>query len=185
MEELVLNNVNLIYLVLKKYKLYEVRDDYFDIGMIGLVKAAKTYSEDIGFTFSTYAVKCIEHEVWGTRRKNFTLKRGMGQQDISLNTTLNTDDDNLELLDLIPDKFNLENHIIQNDLYERLYKEINNLPERNKIIICSMFELENYKKLTQQELAKKLNISQAQVSRCLKKTIKILHDKFGGEINGC
>ena len=187
MEELVLKNVNLIYLVLKKYKLYEVRDDYFDIGMIGLVKASKTYSEDIGYAFSTYAVRCIEHEIHQAKRKEFTIKRGAGQTNISLNLIINpnTKNNDIELIDTIPNKFNLEEHIIQKDLCERIHNEINKLSKRDKFIICSIFELKNYKKLTEQELAKKLNMSQPQVNRIKNKTIKMLRNKFGGEINGC
>lgn len=181
MEELVLNNVNLIYLVLKRHKMYEVLDDYFDVGMIGLVNAAKTYSEDSGFAFSTYAVKCIENEIRKIKRKEFALKRGAGQATISLDTKINSKDDNIELLDIIPSEFNLEGQVIQNDLCERLHKEIDNLPERNKFIICSIFELKNYEKLTQQELAKQLNVSQTQICRIVKKTINILRDKLGGK----
>lgn len=184
MEELVLNNINLIYLVLKRHKKYEVLDDYFDLGMIGLVNAAKTYSEDSGFTFSTYAYKCIENEILKTRRKELALKRGAGQPSISLETTITCKDENIKLLDMIPDKFNLEEYIIQNEFYEELYKEIDDLPERNKFVICSIFGLKDYEKLTERELAQKFNISQPVVNRLKNKTIKILRNKLGDTI-GC
>lgn len=181
MEELVLNNVKLIYLVLKKYKLYKVYDDYFDIGMIGLVKAAKTYSEDIGIAFSTYAVRCIENQIYQARRKEFAIKRGAGQTTISLNTKVNCKDENIKLLDIIPDKLNLEDQVIQNDQYKRICEEINKLSKRDKFIMCSIFEIGNHKKLTEKEVSQILNISQAQVNRIKNKTIKMLRNKFGGD----
>lgn len=181
MEELVLNNVNLIFHALKKYNLYKVCDDYFDVGMIGLVKAAKTYSEDVGFAFSTYAMRCIENEIKQAIRKENSKKRGGGQVSISLETTVTCKGENIKLLDMIPDKFNLEDYIIKNELYEKLYKEINDLPEKNKFIMYSQFGLKDNERLTQQQIAKKLNMSQAQVNKIMKKTIKMLRNKFGGD----
>ena len=55
-EKLILDNINLIYMVLKKYNLYNQLDEYYDIGMIGLVKGANTYSGDKGYKTSTYLI---------------------------------------------------------------------------------------------------------------------------------
>lgn len=33
-EKLILDNIGLIYMVLKKYNLYKYADEYFDVGMI-------------------------------------------------------------------------------------------------------------------------------------------------------
>lgn len=43
-EDLILNNEKLIYMVLKQMHLYDNRDHYYDIGMIGLVKAANNFN---------------------------------------------------------------------------------------------------------------------------------------------
>ena len=40
-DDLILDNVSLIYYVLKKMNLYKNADEYYDIGMIGLIKAAE------------------------------------------------------------------------------------------------------------------------------------------------
>ena len=56
-----INNENLIYHILKKYNLSV--DEYYDVGVIGLCKAAISYNSNFGFTFSTYACKCIENGV--------------------------------------------------------------------------------------------------------------------------
>lgn len=45
-DDLVLNNTNLIYYILQKMGLYSQKEYYYDIGMMGLVKAASTYDPD-------------------------------------------------------------------------------------------------------------------------------------------
>ena len=41
--DLVLENVNLIYHILKKMNLYQEKEYYYEIGLMGLVKAASVY----------------------------------------------------------------------------------------------------------------------------------------------
>ena len=68
-EKLVLDNVNLIYLVLKKLGLYNNHEEYFDLGMIGLVKGAKTFNKELGYNASTYLYRCIYNEIYCHLRK--------------------------------------------------------------------------------------------------------------------
>ena len=43
--KLILENINLVYHILKKMGLYDKLDEYYDIGIIGLVKASKKYDK--------------------------------------------------------------------------------------------------------------------------------------------
>lgn len=54
------------------------------------------------------------------------------------------------------------------------------LSERDKLIICSTYGLLGYKELTQIQISKKTNITQAQVSRIIKKFIKECKEKYNG-----
>ena len=45
--ELIENNINLVYHVIKQLGLYNKLEDYYDVGLIGLVKAAKNFDEDM------------------------------------------------------------------------------------------------------------------------------------------
>lgn len=57
---LVTENINLIYLVMKRFRNRGVdREDLFQIGAVGLTKAAQRFDESKGFAFSTYAVPLI------------------------------------------------------------------------------------------------------------------------------
>ena len=60
----VTENINLIYLVMKRFRNRGVdREDLFQIGAVGLTKAAQRFDESKGFAFSTYAVPLIIGEI--------------------------------------------------------------------------------------------------------------------------
>ena len=61
----------IIYYVLRKLNLYNERDTYYDIGLIGLVKAGNTYDSSKGFEFSTYAYSVIRSEILSYIRNLF------------------------------------------------------------------------------------------------------------------
>ena len=83
-DDLILDNVSLIYYVLKKMNLYKNADEYYDIGMIGLIKAADTFNESKGYTFSTYGISCIRSELLGYIRRQNSNKRKANYNTISL-----------------------------------------------------------------------------------------------------
>ena len=63
-EQLVTENINLIYLVMKRFRNRGIEnDDLFQIGAVGLMKAAERFDEGRGYTFSTYAVQMIIGEI--------------------------------------------------------------------------------------------------------------------------
>jgi RNA polymerase sporulation-specific sigma factor len=61
---IVSDNLGLVYLVLKRFagRGYEM-EDLFQIGSIGLLKAAERFDPDLEYAFSTYAVPMIVGEV--------------------------------------------------------------------------------------------------------------------------
>lgn len=62
--DLVENNMNLVYhLIHKYYPTFIGNEDFVQEGMLGLCKAASTFDENRGFTFSTYASKCIMNQL--------------------------------------------------------------------------------------------------------------------------
>ncbi len=62
---LVEENMNLIGMIMKTVPLYylESREDAFQIGSVGLIKAARSYNEARNVLFKTYATRCIENEL--------------------------------------------------------------------------------------------------------------------------
>lgn len=163
MDELVLNNTKLVYVVLKKLNLFSQRDYYYEIGIEGLVKAAKTYNPDRDIAFSTYACICIRNSILMDIRSN--KKR---VNDISLETTIELKNSETTLYNIIESDYSLEEELERKDL---IYKV------RAALSFLNDGEIQLYKdyfvnRLSQQQIATKNNRSQAQVSRKLTKLKK-------------
>lgn len=71
--QVVMDNLGLVYMVLKRFggRGYEM-EDLFQIGVIGLTKAADKFDESLGYAFSTYAVPLVIGEI-----KRFLRDDGM------------------------------------------------------------------------------------------------------------
>ena len=50
-------------------------DKFYDVAAIGLCKAAMTYDEGLGYTFSTYAARVMENAVFDELRRKQTQMR--------------------------------------------------------------------------------------------------------------
>ena len=72
--ELIENNLRLVWYVVQNYFKADCDegngDDLFQVGCIGLVKAADGFDANRGIQFSTYACKCIWNEIMHYKRHN-------------------------------------------------------------------------------------------------------------------
>lgn len=169
MDELVIDNVNLIYHTLKKLKMYHLLDEYYDVGMIGLVKASKHYTEEKG-KFSTYACTCIANEIKLELRKQTSNKRNA--EIISINKIIHSDGSgDITLADTIGSEENIEEKLIEEEQYRIMYKLISELEREDRELIKDYFGL-GRKRKTQLELAECMDLSQAQVCRRINQIIK-------------
>ncbi len=167
-EKLILDNTGLIYMVLKKYGLYNPKgiDKYYDAGMIGLVKGAISYKKEYGFQASTLLARCITNAILMECRKEKHDK-----DIISINTPVY---ENIMLEDIISSDYDLEKEVEANEEIKRVYLALKYLDKRERIVIIYSFGLYNKNKLNQKELAKLLNLSQAQISRIKLKSLNKL-----------
>lgn len=176
-EQLILKNHNLVYQVLKKMNLYEKLDEFYDIAIIGLVKAAKTYDDNKKIKFSTYACTCIRNELFLYLRQQKSNKFKANYNTISLEKIITDDDCNGILLkDILASKVNIEKELIYHEEIRKLYKAISNLNHDEKFILEYTYGLNNKMILSQKELAKLTDMSQANVSRIIKKSLKKLRE---------
>ena len=153
-EKLVLNNENLIYHILKKYNLSV--DEYYEVGVIGLCKAAISYNSNFGFTFSTYACKCIENGV----KLEFRNQSKRIHPDMLIYID-EVDEENNTYLQIPCPKSNVENNAIA-EMY--IQKIIDTMNDRDKIIIQMIFD-----GFTQTEIASEMSMSRGNVSRIFRK----------------
>lgn len=166
-------NINMAYKIFWQYyprvrELIEFEDGV-SICLEGLVKAAKNYDESKGFTFSTFAYTVIRNHLFAEVRKLKSHKL----DTVSLESTINSSEDECTLNYFIADEFNMEQTIENNYTYELLINFINELPPMHKEIMKLYV-----KGLTQRQIAEYLEISQDTVSKIFNKSINILRVKF-------
>ena len=181
-DDLILDNLNLIYFVLKQLGLYEQRDNYYDLGLIGLVRAANEYDETKGYTFTTYAATCIRNEILRDIRHNQSDKRKANLNTISLEVVVNSDagKDTL-LIDSIPSDFDMEEYIIQREDMLALHKAFKMLDAKEQLLIKRYY---GPSKVTQVEIAKEFKTTQTAISRKLKSIIHKIRDLMGLDDEG-
>lgn len=161
-DEMVLDNINLIYVVLKKLNLYHRLDEFYDIAMIGLVKGVNYFDETKGYKLSTYLYRCIYNEILMSFRRLNSGREIPEYMAVPLETNVT---DNLTLIDVLPDKFDMEEEMLKNERIERLHKEISKLSECEQLVINLSFGLNGYEKKGQKDICKLINTSQCNVSR--------------------
>lgn len=179
-KQLVENNMALVQFVLNRYAPIHrdsslvSRQDLFQIGSIGLVKAASVYDPALGYTFSTLAIKAITNELFHFWRAENAVSRKSPLPPVSLDGLVEQESGKAAVFaELIADPQADVEHIV---MYHR--------------VICALCDpdvvLQNdhvfiqvlMGNLTQKQAAKKLGISQPQVSR----RIKLLRDRIANRV---
>ena len=135
---------------------YMDKDDLFEIGCIGLIKAVDSYDLDRGKAFSAYAVICIRNEILMYYRKNKKLSL-----IDSLNENVSEEDERskVELLETSAEM--LEHLSCLTEIEKKAVKLYYGFGER---------------RFTDREIAQELGYSQSYISRILKKARHKLKD---------
>ena len=156
---LIERNLRLVAHIVKKFesKNYD-NDDLISIGTIGLIKGIDSYSYSKSTKITTYAARCIENEILmhfrATKKHN---------NNISLNHHYKED---------IALQLHTKNNL------NLLFKYLDVLSDREKLIIIKRYGLFNEKEKTQKEIAKELKISRSYVSRIEKRALSRLLKEF-------
>ena len=165
----------MMYSILKKYGLYNKREDYIDICYIGYAKALKKYDSSKSKP-TTYIYKCIENEIMQCLRKENALKRQ--REESSLNYVY--DEKGHDLEDLISNDVDIENDFIEKEQNNQLCEAIKKLSKREQFIIKYSFGL-NCDEKTQEEIGQCLGVTQTQVSRLKDKILIKLKEMMKNE----
>lgn len=175
---LIERNLRLVAHIVKKYsERCAETDDLISIGTIGLIKAITTFDMDKGARLATYAAKCIDNEIL----MHFRAEKKRSA-DVSLQEPIGKDKDGNEvsLIDKLYDED--ENVFDKVDLkvqVKRLYECMKRrLAKRESTVLQLRYGLCGTSPLTQNEIAKKLNISRSYVSRIEKKALEKIKDDF-------
>ncbi|AEF94983.1 RNA polymerase, sigma 28 subunit, FliA/WhiG subfamily [Desulfotomaculum nigrificans CO-1-SRB] len=174
---LVERNLRLVATIANKHKDRGIdKQDLFQVGVIGLIKAVNTFNPARTNKFATYAGVCIENEMRMMLRKNKDEYRCL-----SLSEPLDYDKEGnpLELQDtLMADDVPVDEQVVHNLETERLGAAMQKLTPRERVVINLRFGLNGGRELTQREVGKQLNISRSFISRIESKSIS----KLGREL---
>lgn len=185
-EKLVTENLALIVLMIKKLNCKWETDDeyqnYYDYGLEGLIRGAKTYDESKG-KVSTYLCSCIKNSIQRAFYLNKMPKRyNPAGPDLSLNYEVyegNNLNDYAEFGDFIPDpNVNIEEEVERIHQKEIILNAVNNLKiEKDKLVVKMYYGLDGYEECKSYEkIAEKLGVSRnaifARMQRA-KKELKI------------
>ncbi|MDD3392161.1 MAG: sigma-70 family RNA polymerase sigma factor [Bacilli bacterium] len=161
-EKLKIHNLKLVlHIVTKKfYRLNSELEDLVSIGTIGLIKAVDTFDLNKGAAFSTYASRCIIHEVlmYLNRKKDDNLI-------ISIEESLTTDNDDKKLnyFDILRDDKSTENLVEANETYEEIRDAIKSLTDIERTVIELSYGFHG-KPLTHKQIAQVINKTTSYIS---------------------
>lgn len=175
---MIIDNLNLIHKVINDLHLtYSNKDeyqDYYDSGLLGLLKGVKSYSRDKA-KLSTFLYKCIRNAILlGLRIKTQKKHYNEAGKNISLNEII-YDDYRMtwELIDFIPDsKVNIEKEVQQSLEKERLLYAIDKVltPYQAKII-CMRYGLRGYSAMTFKDIGNKYGYSKQAIQSVERRAI--------------
>lgn len=179
--KLIEHNLRLVAHIVKKFEnTGEDMEDLISIGTIGLIKGVESFSADKGTKLATYAARCIENEILMHLRALKKVKK-----DVSLQDPIGQDKEGNEigLIDVLEaENEDVIEYIQLNMEIEKMQKYFSILDNREREVIVYRYGLNDYKEMTQREIAKKLNISRSYVSRIEKRALmKVFHEYFRKE----
>lgn len=179
--KLIEHNLRLVAHIVKKFEnTGEDMEDLISIGTIGLIKGVESFSVKKGTKLATYAARCIENEILMHLRALKKVKK-----DISLHDPIGQDKEGNEisLIDILEsENTDVIEYIQLNMEIDKMKDYLVILTKREKEVIVYRYGLNDYKELTQREIAKQLNISRSYVSRIEKRALmKIFHEYFRNE----
>ncbi|RYG74769.1 RNA polymerase sporulation sigma factor SigK [Lentibacillus lipolyticus] len=179
--KLIEHNLRLVAHIVKKFEnTGEDMEDLISIGTIGLIKGIESYSSDKGTKLATYAARCIENEILMHLRSLKKVKK-----DVSLHDPIGQDKEGNEisLMDILEaENQNIIEYIQLNMEIEKMNEYLAVLDSREKEVVLYRYGLNDYKEMTQREIAKMLDISRSYVSRIEKRALmKVFHEYYRKE----
>lgn len=166
-DTIIKGNINLVYFTFSRYfKNLEV-GEYEDLGLIGLIKAVDSYDVEKNADFATFSIICIKNEILGELKK---ISKTKG--DVSLYDGipwLTEDDEDMQLINCIPDSKDLIDDFISSVSYEKITSELfATLTDKEKELLKLFFGFYE-KKYTQKEIASIYGVHQSHISRTITK----------------
>ena len=183
-EQMILDNLPLIYKSIKKMRLrWETEDewqDYYDSGLIGLIKGVRTFDESKGYTLSTYLIPCIENEIKHHLTNKTALRRlNIKGTDISINEFLG-DEENDEKLSILQDKrVSVEKEAIKNVLIDEIIECLNKMENKKNVVVIKLYYgLDGFPQMNYPEIAKIFKVTTSAIEDRTKRAIRRIREEL-------
>lgn len=176
------NNIKTVYYVVQKFRNNNTDyDELVSVGMMGYAKALDKFSPVRGIKFATFAIHCIYNEILFYLRKENKIK----QNNVSINTKLSIDKNGNDLVleDIVPDTNpDPDESLQQDDTKNTLIEALRNLSATERYIIIYRYGIDRGIILTQKDIAQKLDMSQANISKIEKNSLDKLKELLQNQI---
>lgn len=169
--QMAIDNQKLVTMVIKKLHLVSEYWDFYDIGMIGLMKGCINFNKDLGYKPSTYLQMCIKNEILIELRSRHQFNKKANYNTISIDKEMF---DNMTLQDIIASEFSVEDEIFKDDKLILVLESMKYLNDKEQFVLNHTYELNGCRKLKQEKMSQYLEVSQEQVSRIKKNAIRKL-----------
>ncbi len=167
-QQIILENQKLVYHMIKKTGVTPAScdyDDLFQIGIIGLLNAIRSFDESKGYAFSSYACRCIENELSINYKKSKKYEK-----DISLNTPIYEGKEGKEITleDSIENPWSdFDLRIADKEYLAQIISIIlNKLKSKDRIVI--LFKMAN---MNLSDIGRFFNITRERISKINQRTI--------------
>lgn len=157
-EQLITENIRLAYYVAKRFLNSGIEyDDLVQVASLGLVKAAKKFNSEKGVQFNTFAMRVMTNEILMEMR---SVRRR--EQCVSLSERVLGEEEDVELLDMIPD---IEDKFAIVEEVDWLQRKMCRLNERERRVLKANLQ---YQGVAQDKKCVLLGISQSYYSRIMR-----------------
>lgn len=167
----------MIYDCMNKLNIYRDKEDFYQVGAIGLIKALETFDETKGFQKSTYFYKCITNEIYKQIKKENALCRGGNVETISLNSKVKCKDD-LELFEIISNNIDITKEYEVKEKIKAVKKIVDSLNSRDKEIMKYHLGLDDYPVLNQREIGEMLGYTRSYVGKLIVHNVEKIKEEL-------
>lgn len=181
-EQLVLDNTRLIHKCIKdlhiKYKSKEDYQNYYDSGLEGLIRGAKTYN---GTTSQgTYLYKCIRNMICRYIFLSEMDKRKINKIiNVSLDQYINYDN-GMTLGDIVPSNYDIEEEAEKHLKIDVILEVLDNIENKKDTLIFKMYYgLDGFIPMTYEEISHIFGVTKGAIRMRLVRTVeKIKNNKL-------
>lgn len=182
-EKIILDNIPLIYECIKKLHLtWETEDEwqeYYDNGLVGLIKGAKSFDKSKNFKLSTFLMPCIMNEIKHLLvTKTRTKRHNKNGRDVSLNAIVGDAEDS-ELSDFIEDTtINIEEEVEKKLQIEAIIKELDSMENKKDVLVFKMYYgLNGYTPKSYEEISQVIGVSRERIRQRINRVFNKLKEK--------